>query len=139
MDSDFDDVSDTDDQCPGFDDLIDMDQDGTPDGCDSLIDSDGDGRADFADACNGHDDAIDEDMDNIPDGCDSFVGVETESQSNSVMMQGVVALAAVMLVALLSILALSVIRKGKPPTIQTPEIPEAVSYTHLTLPTILLV
>ena len=134
VDSDFDDVSDTDDRCPGFDDLIDMDQDGTPDGCDSLIDSDGDGRADFADACNGHDDAIDEDMDNIPDGCDSFVGIETESQTNSVMMQGVVALAAVMLVALLSILALSVLRKGKPPSIQTPAIPEEAVFDLVTGP-----
>ena len=113
VDSDFDDVADVDDRCPGSDDLVDMDQDGTPDGCDSLIDSDGDGRADFADACNGHDDAIDEDMDNIPDGCDSFIGQETESNTNSVMMEAGLAFAAILLFILLTMLALSYSKKDE--------------------------
>ena len=128
VDSDYDDIADVDDQCPGFDDFIDMDQDGISDGCDSLIDSDGDGRADFADACNGHDDAIDEDMDNIPDGCDSFIGIETGSQTDSILMEGGVALAAIFLVALFSILALSMMRKEKPPQIHAPAIPDEAAF-----------
>ncbi|MDE0707793.1 MAG: hypothetical protein OSB33_02475 [Candidatus Poseidoniales archaeon] len=134
IDSDYDDVADADDQCPGFDDTIDMDADGIVDGCDSLIDSDGDGRADFADACHGHDDAIDEDMDNIPDGCDSFIGKETESQTNSVMMQGGIALAATLLVALFSVLALSMMRKEKPPQIHSPAIPSETLFDLVTGP-----
>lgn len=37
-DSDNDGVCDTLDQCPGFDDTVDIDQDGIPDGCDTSID-----------------------------------------------------------------------------------------------------
>jgi hypothetical protein len=45
-DSDGDGVKDNADICNGFDDNIDVDADGIPDGCDPLIDSDGDGIAD---------------------------------------------------------------------------------------------
>ena len=134
VDSDYDDVADVDDLCPGFDDLIDMDMDGIADGCDSLIDTDGDGRADFADACNGHDDNIDEDMDNIPDGCDSFIGKETEGQTDSVMMQGGVALAAILLVALLSILAISLTRRERPSEVHSPVIPDESVFDLVTGP-----
>ncbi|MDP6905845.1 MAG: sialate O-acetylesterase [Candidatus Thalassarchaeaceae archaeon] len=113
IDSDFDDIADENDQCPGFDDFADMDLDGIADGCDSLIDSDGDGRADFADLCNGHDDSIDEDQDDIPDGCDSYVGAEGNEKSDSVLMQGGLALAAIMLVILLTVISLTFLRKGK--------------------------
>ena len=50
-DSDGDGVLDSQDQCEGHDDNIDVDSDGTPDGCDSLIDSDGDEIADDSDNC----------------------------------------------------------------------------------------
>lgn len=48
-DSDGDGIPDTDDVCPGFDDTVDTDSDGTPDGCDD--DDDGDGVPDSADLC----------------------------------------------------------------------------------------
>ncbi|MDP6889214.1 MAG: hypothetical protein QF454_04210, partial [Candidatus Thalassarchaeaceae archaeon] len=63
------------------------------------------------DACNGHDDTIDEDKDNIPDGCDSFIGQETESNTNSVMMEAGLAFAAILLFILLTMLALSYSKK----------------------------
>jgi hypothetical protein len=134
IDSDYDDVADADDQCPGSDDAIDMDADGIVDGCDSLIDSDGDGRADFADACHGHDDAVDEDMDNIPDGCDSFIGPETETQTDSILMQGGLALAAVMLVALLTILLITISGKEKSPQMNSPTIPDETEFDLATGP-----
>jgi hypothetical protein len=134
IDSDYDDVADADDQCPGSDDAIDMDADGIVDGCDPLIDSDGDGRADFADACHGHDDSVDEDMDNIPDGCDSFIGVETENQADSILMQGGLALAAVMLVALMTILLITLRGKEKPPLMTSPAIPDEAVFDLVTGP-----
>jgi hypothetical protein len=63
-------VSDTNDICPGHNDSIDIDQDGIPDGCDSLIDSDADGISDADDKCAGYDDLLDQDGDGIPDNCD---------------------------------------------------------------------
>ncbi|HBH62458.1 MAG TPA: hypothetical protein DDX85_12135, partial [Nitrospiraceae bacterium] len=51
LDSDGDGVIDTLDQCPGFDDTIDVDLDGIPDCIDPLVDSDGDGVADDLDLC----------------------------------------------------------------------------------------
>jgi len=44
-------VADSSDACPGYNDSVDVDADGTPDGCDSLIDSDGDGIDDLQDKC----------------------------------------------------------------------------------------
>ena len=72
-DSDGDGVPDDQDQCPGYDDGVDVDQDGIPDGCDELVDSDGDGVADADDLCPGYDDTIDVDQDGIPDGCDELI------------------------------------------------------------------
>ena len=46
QDSDGDGVGDNSDQCEGYDDSIDIDDDGIIDGCDDLIDSDGDGVGD---------------------------------------------------------------------------------------------
>ena len=43
-------MGDNADICPGGDDLIDIDEDGTPDYCDLLVDSDGDGIDDAIDA-----------------------------------------------------------------------------------------
>lgn len=61
IDSDSDNVPDSDDRCPGFDDRIDVDQDGVPDSCDNCFvvknadqaDTDGDG---VGDACDDQDD-----------------------------------------------------------------------------------
>jgi hypothetical protein len=83
IDSDGDGVSDLLDECPGFDDTIDVDNDGTPDGCDSLIDSDGDGVADSLDVCSGSDDSVDVDGDGTPDGCDDLIDSDGDGVSNS--------------------------------------------------------
>jgi hypothetical protein len=72
-DTDNDGVTDDLDQCQGFNDSIDVDLDGIPDGCDSMIDNDGDGVNNTADLCPGFDDAIDVDQDGVPDGCDDIV------------------------------------------------------------------
>ncbi|MFG6686142.1 PQQ-dependent sugar dehydrogenase [Mariniflexile sp. HNIBRBA6329] len=75
-DSDGDGVIDSEDQCPGFDDAIDIDADGIPDGCDPLIDSDNDGVADAEDQCPGFDDTADTDADGVADGCDICQGYD---------------------------------------------------------------
>ena len=77
-DSDGDDVLDSSDQCPGHDDSVDVDADGTPDGCDPLVDSDSDGVADSLDLCPGHDDSVDVDTDETPDGCDSLIDSDSD-------------------------------------------------------------
>ncbi len=56
-DADNDGICDSNDICPGSDDAVDIDGDGTPDGCDSCIDVDGDGYCtnndpDDSDGCN---------------------------------------------------------------------------------------
>ncbi|PLX27104.1 hypothetical protein C0581_03680 [Candidatus Parcubacteria bacterium] len=73
LDTDGDGVTDDMDMCEGYDDAADLDQDGTPDGCDTIDnrDDDNDGIVNEYDMCPGHDDAIDTDADNIPDGCDT--------------------------------------------------------------------
>jgi len=75
QDQDDDEVCDQDDVCNGFDDAIDTDFDGNPDGCDPCPtddpdDSDGDGVCEGVDICPGFDDADDADSDGTPDGCD---------------------------------------------------------------------
>ena len=79
-DSDNDGICDAADICMGFDDNIDTDGDGVPDGCDNdtdtgmnnctVGDSDNDGVCDDVDVCIGFDDNADVDGDGIPDGCD---------------------------------------------------------------------
>jgi len=78
-DADGDQVCDANDICPGGDDNIDSDGDGTPDFCDTCPnsatgDSDGDGVCDDQDICSGFDDNADADGDGIPDGCDNCDG-----------------------------------------------------------------
>ncbi len=103
-DADADSVCDRDDRCPGFDDAVDSDGDGLPDGCDacpndplndvdgdgicgdvdncpnvgnpSQIDGDGDGNGDACDLCPGFDDNVDSDADGAPDGCDLCPGFD---------------------------------------------------------------
>ena len=62
---------------------MDVDEDGTPDGCDELVDSDADGVADSMDACSGHDDAVDVDEDGTPDGCDELVDSDADGVADS--------------------------------------------------------
>ena len=50
-DSDGDGWSDEFDLCEGYNDVIDIDDDGIPDGCDDVIDRDADGTADWLDNC----------------------------------------------------------------------------------------
>ncbi len=77
-DEDNDGVCDGEDICPGGDDFMDTDGDGTPDFCDDDCtagtgapgDSDGDFVCDDVDQCDGFDDNIDENNNGIPDGCD---------------------------------------------------------------------
>ena len=82
-DSDGDGVPDSEDQCPGYDDRIDVDQDGVPDGCDTLIDSDGDGIADADDQCPGEDDTIDVDNDSVPDCIDPLIDSDGDGVADS--------------------------------------------------------
>lgn len=62
------------DTCPGYDDRLDADADGIPDGCDVCPgadgDEDGDGVCDDLDQCPGFDDHLDTDGDGLPNGCD---------------------------------------------------------------------
>ena len=62
---------------------MDVDADGIPDGCDSLIDSDGDGVSDTNDVCLGHNDSIDIDQDGIADGCDSLIDSDADGISDA--------------------------------------------------------
>ena len=85
VDSDADGVPDGCDVCAGFDDAVDTDTDGVPDGCDvcagfsDLLDADADGVPDGCDQCAGFDDGIDVDGDAIPDGCDPQVTVDASN------------------------------------------------------------
>ncbi|MEL6274507.1 MAG: T9SS type A sorting domain-containing protein, partial [Bacteroidota bacterium] len=104
QDSDNDTVCDAEDQCPGFDDRLDDDEDGIPNDCDNCVgspgnacndgdactindalnadcncvgvlqDSDNDTVCDGLDQCPGFDDRLDEDGDGTPDDCDSCNG-----------------------------------------------------------------
>ena len=71
-DSDGDSVHDPDDECWGFDDSLDLDNDSISDGCDPFVDSDFDGIDDSIDSCLGFNDLLDMDNDSIPDGCDDL-------------------------------------------------------------------
>lgn len=82
-DSDGDSILDPDDQCWGFDDSLDLDNDSVPDGCDSYIDSDSDGIVDSIDLCPGYNDLIDIDNDSIPDDCDEILDNDSDGVSNS--------------------------------------------------------
>ena len=82
-DSDGDSILDPDDECWGFDDSLDLDNDSVPDGCDSYIDSDSDGIVDSIDLCPGYNDLIDIDNDSIPDDCDEILDNDSDGVSNS--------------------------------------------------------
>ena len=73
LDDDGDGILNPLDQCEGFDDSIDVDNDGIIDGCDDIIDSDNDGVSDDEDQCDGQDDTIDVDNDLIIDCLDSLI------------------------------------------------------------------
>jgi len=73
LDDDEDGILNPFDQCEGFDDSIDVDNDGIIDGCDDIIDSDNDGVSDDEDQCNGQDDTIDVDNDTIIDCLDPLI------------------------------------------------------------------
>ena len=71
IDTDGDGTGDNSDLCQGYDDAVDVDLDGIPDECDSLIDSDRDGISDAEDQCPGYDDNDDIDGDGLANACDS--------------------------------------------------------------------
>jgi len=83
-DSDGDGVADSQDQCPGFDDSVDVDGDGIPDGCDSLIDVDGDGVSAEQGDCNDSNSAIYPGAPEIPnndidENCDGNLGISVNN------------------------------------------------------------
>ena len=82
-DGDADGVKDPYDQCWIGDDLLDLDQDGTPDDCDSFVDSDADGVIDAEDRCEGFDDGNDEDNDGLVDGCDSLIDTDGDGTADT--------------------------------------------------------
>lgn len=77
------------DICPGFDDAIDADSDGVPDGCDACpgfddnLDADSDGVPDGCDICPGFDDNVESDEDGVPDGCDVCPGFDDNDDIDS--------------------------------------------------------
>ena len=81
-DSDQDGVLDPADECSGYDDTVDTDEDGIIDGCDPYVDADEDGVEDSMDACLGHDDALDLDQDGTPDGCDELIDNDGDGVAN---------------------------------------------------------
>jgi PKD repeat protein len=89
-DTDGDTVGDSCDVCPGYDDLIDTDDDGLPDDCDNCpgvanvdqMDSDGDLVGDSCDACPGFDDSQDGESDNVPDSCDNCPDIYNPEQED---------------------------------------------------------
>ena len=82
-DSDQDGVLDPADECPGYDDAVDTDEDGIIDGCDAFVDADEDGVEDATDACLGYDDAVDIDEDGTPDGCDALIDSDADGVADS--------------------------------------------------------
>ncbi len=88
-DDDNDSVRDVDDVCAYFDDRLDVDADGVPDGCDlcdgddAAGDSDGDGVCNDLDACPGADDTLDADADGVPNGCDLCDGDDATGDNDS--------------------------------------------------------
>ena len=81
-DSDNDGVTNDLDECPGYDDNVDLDNDSIPDGCDDFVDSDGDGVSDSNDRCPNWDDNIDIDNDSIPmDVMPSLILIATECRT----------------------------------------------------------
>ena len=83
-DSDADSVYDPNDECWGFDDTLDVDNDSIPDDCDSYIDTDSDGIIDSIDSCPGFDDLLDVDNDSIPDDCDELLDNDSDGVGNSI-------------------------------------------------------
>ncbi len=72
------------DRCALGNDGTDVDQDGTPDACDSYVDQDGDGVVDESDRCAGHDDNVDVDLDGVPDGCDALIDSDGDEVEDDV-------------------------------------------------------
>ena len=120
IDSDGDNISDDADRCNNYNDSIDVDFDGIPDGCDEMIDSDNDGTADEFDRCPESDDSIDLDADSIPDGCDDSIDLrsEEELESNAFANEDLRAGALIFVLVLVAFLLIAMIRRGKPPTVR---------------------
>ena len=106
------------DTCNNHNDSIDIDSDGVPDGCDTLIDSDGDGVSDQLDICPNFDDAIDIDADKIPDGCDDAIETQKEkgTEQKSMNSETIRAVGLISVLLVVSVLLVMLIRKGKPPS-----------------------
>jgi len=130
LDGDGDGVTDNMDGCPDSEPGLPV----TPSGCftESLLE--GNGSTDSADPCHGHDDDVDEDMDNIPDGCDSFISDETEYQGDSNLVRGDLALVAVMVGTILTIVLINIRGKKKLPRMDSPLIPDETVFDLATDP-----
>ena len=82
-DSDGDGVCDSEDLCPGKDDLADVDGDTIPDCLDACVDADADGVCDRWDVCPGVDNTLDQDADAIPDCIDPCVDDDGDTVCNA--------------------------------------------------------
>lgn len=92
LDTDGDGICDTEDKCPGYDDKLDADQDGIPDGCDDCSETAGT-SCDDGDPCTTNDQydadcncvgtlAADTDRDGIADSCDECPGHDDRIDSD---------------------------------------------------------
>jgi alpha-tubulin suppressor-like RCC1 family protein len=109
LDTDSDGVSDADDACPGYNDSVDVDADGTPDGCDSLVDSDSDGVADADDQC--ADTMVGTDVDT--GGCAIQAEGEAQAGSSSLTDQLLMGIAALLVILVLAV-GVSIVLRRRP-------------------------
>ncbi len=109
LDTDSDGVSDADDACPGYNDSVDVDADGTPDGCDSLVDSDSDGVADADDQC--ADTMVGTDVDT--GGCAIQAEGEAQAESSSLTDQLLMGIAALLVILVLAV-GVSIVLRRRP-------------------------
>jgi CotH protein/GEVED domain-containing protein/chitobiase/beta-hexosaminidase-like protein/HYR domain-containing protein/lamin tail-like protein/type IX secretion system substrate protein len=81
LDEDGDGICDPEDQCPGFDDTVDSNNNGIPDGCEDCLDGDddNDGICNSQDLCPGFDDNIDTNNNGIPDGCEDCISGDNDN------------------------------------------------------------
>ena len=119
-------MADSSDACPGYNDSVDVDADGTPDGCDSLVDSDSDGVADADDQC--ADTMVGTDVDT--GGCAIQAEGEAQAESSSLTDQLLMGIAALLVILVLAV-GVSIVLRRRP---EEPDETPAVSVPAQTKP-----